>query len=401
MAQKTSAISFFAVEEISRFASLISTLSEEDPETGAFVKETQTLLEATKYEDIYEKFSKKTELLLSLEPKEYEKVFNLLIALICQASNNNLSKLVKNVITPISSSPSGDSHQKLRILSNLYNSLEPNSNVRYEVFTAILKVAANNDEIDHIAPQLEDLDQLLTLWGSALKEKRELYLLVSDLLKSSSRHQREAFEFLVKFLQSYDSTDAKTLKSVNTQAVNVIKSAIRIPSVLNFEDVYRLDAVRALGSTPLVDLLKIFLDQTLKDYRAFTKKHAGFVAKEGLSEEENVRKMRVLSLASLASKHIDGEVPYALIAESLELKDDSVEIWVIDGIRAGLLDAKMNQLKKTVVVSRSIHRVFTKDQWAQLGERVDEWRNNLKEVLQVIANAKLIAASQEAPAIVN
>ncbi|KAJ3218966.1 hypothetical protein HDU67_003330 [Dinochytrium kinnereticum] len=370
----------------------------EDAESGKFITETQALLADEKYEEIYEKFSKKTEFLLTMDPKDYEKVFNLLISLVCQGSENT-AKLVKNVITPISSSPAGECHHKLRILSNIYNSLDPHSPIRYDIFVAIIKVAAANDEIDHIIAQLDSIDHMVSWWGVKLAAKRELYLLISETLRASPHHQRESFEFLVKFLETYNGCDSKALKTVNTHAINAIKSAIKIPSILNFEDVYRLDAVRALGNTPLVDLLKIFLDQTLKDYRAFTKKNSGFVAKEGLKEDDNVRKMRVLSLASLASKHIDGEIPYAVIAESLELKDDSVEIWVIDGIRAGLLDAKMNQLKKTVVVSRSIHRVFTKDQWKQLGDRVDEWRTNLKEVLQVLANAKLIAASQEPPVV--
>ncbi|KAI8853549.1 hypothetical protein BC829DRAFT_382310 [Chytridium lagenaria] len=386
----TSAISFFAPEEVLKFASLVSTLEGEDAETGKFAAETQSLMNAEKYEEVYERFSKKTKVLLTVEAKEFERVFNFLIAVVLQTTPENLAKLVKNVIQPISTSPAGECQQKLRILSNLYNSLDPHSPIRYDVFVAILKVAATNDELEHI---------LLAYWGVPLASKRELYLLISDTLKASPSYKRESYEFLVKYLETFNGTDAKTLKTASSHATTAVKNAISIPSVLNFEDVYRLDAVRALGATPLIDLLKVFLDQTLKEYRAFTKKHSAFVKKEGLNEEDNVRKIRVLSLASLASKHIDGEVPYSVIAETLELKDDSVEIWVIDGIRAGLLDAKMNQLKKTVVVSRSIHRVFSKDQWKQLGERVDEWRANLKDVLQVLANAKLIAASQEPPVI--
>ncbi|KAJ3112266.1 hypothetical protein HDU96_004746 [Phlyctochytrium bullatum] len=351
----TSAVSFFAVEEISKFASLVSSLKEEDAETGNFVAEIQSLLTEEKYEEAYDKFSKETSLLLTLDSKEYERVFNFLIALICQANPENLSQLVSNVITPVVESEQGDCHHKLRILDS-------HNAIRYDVFVAIVKVAAKNEELDHVTSQLDNIDRLVASWGVGVAEKRKLFLLISDILKESpllyvyvpSRitfsRKRESFEFLLKALATYNGADQKALKAVQQLAAEAVKSAIRIPSVLNFEEVYRLDAVRALGNSPLLDLLKIFTEGSLKDYRAFTKKNASLVAKEGLNEEDNVRKMRVLSLASLASRHVDGEIPYSVIAGALEITDDSVEIWVIDGIRAGLLDAKMNQLTKTVVV---------------------------------------------------
>ena len=55
-----------------------------------------------------------------------------------------------------------------------------------------------------------------------------------------------------------------------------------------------------------------------------------------------------------------------------------------------MLEAKLNQVHRTILVNRSTYRTFTKDQWMQLADRLAGWQESLADILQVIANAKLI-----------
>ncbi|KAJ3193934.1 hypothetical protein HK101_003782 [Irineochytrium annulatum] len=398
-----SAVSFFLAQEAERLAELIGKLKGEDEEGGPFVTDSRALLEKAKYEDIYTKFTAETKLLLTVDIKDLERVFNLLIALIVQANEITLPKLLKNITDPIVASESGDAHLKLKILSNLYNSLDSSDALRYNVLLAVIEVAAKNDELDLLIPQLAHVDNLLKGWNSSVEQKRALYQLVAKKLKEGGL-DREAFDFSLRLLRTYEGGDAATLSGayVSSIAAETVKEALRINTILNFEEVFGLAAVQALKKKQpkLFQLLQIFLDQTLKEYTAFAKSNKDFIKTEGLDENESIRKMRLLSLASLGSHHVDGEVPYSTIAEALDIKVGEVELWVIDGISSGLLDAKMDQLRKIVVVTRSSYRVFSDKQWDQLGDKIADWRNNLKEVLQVIANAKLLAASQEAAVVV-
>lgn len=43
------------------------------------------------------------------------------------------------------------------------------------------------------------------------------------------------------------------------------------------------------------------------------------------------RKLKLLILGDLGSKNIGRELPYAEIAPTLQISEDEVEIWVIDG----------------------------------------------------------------------
>lgn len=61
-----------------------------------------------------------------------------------------------------------------------------------------------------------------------------------------------------------------------------------------------------------------------------------------------MRKMRLLSLASLGAE--SNEVPYALIAQTLQIPEEDVEMWIIDAVSAKLIEAKLNQVKRVANV---------------------------------------------------
>ena len=95
-------------------------------------------------------------------------------------------------------------------------------------------------------------------------------------------------------------------------------------------------------------------------------------------------KMRLLTLASLASSTPSRSLPYATIASALGIADSEVEKWVIDTIRAGLVEGKLSQLRSEFLVHRATYRVFGEKQWAEVQGRLFVWRRSLEGVLSVI-----------------
>jgi len=63
-------------------------------------------------------------------------------------------------------------------------------------------------------------------------------------------------------------------------------------------------------------------------------------------------------------------------------------MWVIDVIRAGLVEGKLSQSNQTFLIHRSTYRVFGDNQWREVASRLDLWRNSLQGVLQVIQQEK-------------
>jgi translation initiation factor 3 subunit M len=67
-----------------------------------------------------------------------------------------------------------------------------------------------------------------------------------------------------------------------------------------------------------------------------------------VSHTDSYKKIRLLSLASLAAE--SREIPYELIAQTLQFEAGEVETWVIAAIGAELLDARMDQVRRVVLV---------------------------------------------------
>lgn len=191
-----------------------------------------------------------------------------------------------------------------------------------------------------------------------------------------------ALDFLLKKLATFEEND----NQVVALAKEVVLRAIGMDNFFAFEDLLQYSSIQKLKGTEEYELLDIFLNGTLSTYQEFAKSHAGLIQ----DAEKNIHKMRLLSLASLGSENLARELTYADIAKNLQIQEEEVEMWVIDVIRAGLVEAKLDQLNKTVIVHRSIYRVFGQEQWKKLSTSLSAWKENLNEILAVIGNAKLM-----------
>ena len=104
--------------------------------------------------------------------------------------------------------------------------------------------------------------------------------------------------------------------------------------------------------------------------------------------------MRLLTLASLAASTPSRSLPYAHVARALQVPAEDVEMWVIDVIRAGLVEGKLSQLNQTFLIHLSTYRVFGEKQWTEVQGRLDTWRGSLNGVLEVVRNERIKMASE-------
>ncbi|KAF9423626.1 hypothetical protein BGZ94_008221 [Podila epigama] len=378
-------------EQVAELATYISSLRGDEEQ--ALVKEVVPLVEANKLAEATKVLVKESKTLLEAPEKEFESAFNLLVAIaVVEAEKTVINDILKTVGTE----PTQKTALKFRVLSNIFNTLPANSSLRLSVFTSIVDLAAASDDMDLILPQLQYVSSWVKEWGVGSEEERVLLLTLSDRLKGAD-FQYQSLEFLLKTLTTYNGADVAGQEEKATRA---IVESIALPDVLNFENLLKIDAVQALKSKAVYELLSVFMSGNVQDYRALLKKHSGLIKTLGLDEEETLRKIRLLSLASLGSENLARELSYEEIAKALEVDESEVELWVIDVIRAGLVEAKLNQLSKVVVVNRSIYRTFGTAQWQQLSQRLNGWKQSLTDILQVVANAKLTTGAAVSTAVI-
>ena len=124
------------------------------------------------------------------------------------------------------------------------------------------------------------------------------------------------------------------------------------------------------------------------EFLAFTSDKAAlaFMEARSLPLEACATKMRLLTLVSLG--HAKKELTYAAIADALKVGTGDVESWVMQAIGAGLVTAKMDQVREIVAVSMCAERDFGQRQWERLHGNLTEWRDSIRGLLTVLQNAR-------------
>jgi translation initiation factor 3 subunit M len=323
---------------------------------------------------------------------EFIAAYNLLIHLVRQSPNMNifLPKICSHLSAPITSSPLNGGGLALSVLGTLFNTLPAaHSGLRYHILISVLRVIRATSNFETLRPQLKQLDKWLEDWQMEDSEDRKLYLAVSDVAADAGEDE-QSYTYLLRALRTFPTEEVASTES-RELSLRALKSALTHPTHFDFQDITDLDSIQALrNSDPIYfQLLEIFNSDVLDDFNDFKDEHDGWVDESGLDGDALNRKMRLLTLASIAaSSGQTRSLPYASIAKALQIPSEDVEMWVIDVIRAGLVEGKLSQLNQTFLIHRSTYRVFGENQWREVSSRLDMWRNSLAGVLQVVQMEK-------------
>ena len=323
---------------------------------------------------------------------EIQAAYNLLIHIIKQSPSQPemfLSRICQYLSKPITTSPQNGAGLALSILSTVYNTVPADSEARFHIFRAVLSVVKASGNFETLKSQLKNLDQWIAQWDIDAEEQRQLYMEISDTAESSGETD-ESYAYLLRAIRTIpnDESSSQEAQKLSTQA---LKAALVHPTHFDFEDLASLDAVQALKKSDetAFELLEIFTSDNLDAFSDFKTEHDGWLEKQGLDESKLDRKMRLLTLASLAAhENQKRTLSCAQIAKALQVPEDEVEMWVIDVIRAGLVEGKLSQLKQEFLIHRSTYRVFGEKQWLEVGTRLDMWKASLTDVLAVIRTEK-------------
>ena len=330
--------------------------------------------------------------------------YNLLIHLVFQSPNMHmfLPKLCQTISQPITSSPQNGPGLALAVLTTIFNILSSDNDLRYHVFAAILKVVRQSGSYELLKPRLKNLQVWFAEWESDDEEQRKLLLEIADIAKECSepeyayrsspplkvcpdKKHRESYRYLLLALHTIPPSESTT-PTARSLSIRTLKTALTQPTLFTFHELINLDSVQALRSSDstIYELLEIFNAEILDEYIDFLDEHDDFLAEQGLDEAILERKMRLLTFASLAAQSHTRSLPYASISKALRIPVEDVEMWVIDVIRAGLVEGKLSQLTSEFLVHRSSYRVFGEKQWREVASGLEKWKDNLRSVLEIL-----------------
>jgi len=289
---------------------------------------------------------------------------------------------------------------RLKLLSQLFNLLNTRVSqaFRLSVFVDLLRCTYRNGLSDSVAEQLahppNDLQQQLVTFQSSDKslEVREMNLLLSQIFQQANRLE-ETQKHRILYLQSMQSATKQDLEKASNIALEAIKEELASKNLSSIYALMNLKIVQSFAKSSIANqsnafqLLNIFANEDVKAYDSFFQEKKAFIKEFGLSHEELLRKIRILTLSSLGGS---GEtVSYETLRGALQVKDnDEVEIIIIDAVRAGRLDAKIDQENQQVFIERVSPRAFAQQTWKQLSTNVQKWTDDVARVLQMLQDAQ-------------
>ncbi|KAF2405548.1 eukaryotic translation initiation factor 3 subunit M [Trichodelitschia bisporula] len=379
-------------ELIDELAQYIDNLRKsQNGEGPAISQEVNNLVQEKKMEEALKKLVTASAVLNTAPEKEIIAAYNLLLHITRQAPKPEmfLPKICSNLTKPIPSSPNNGAGIALAILSTIFNITSPDKETRFHIFMGILSVIRSSSNFETLKPQLKNIEAWLAAWEIDDEDQRKLYLEVAEAALASGEGN-EAYGYLIRALRTVP-TDESSSEEARKLALRALKFALIHPAHFDFQDLTSLDAIQALRKSDPVhfELLEIFTSEMLDDFNDFKDEHDDWIESQNLDRDALNRKMRLLTLTSLAAQASQTRaLPYAHIAKALQVPTEDVEMWVIDVIRAGLVEGKLSQLNQQFLIHRSTYRVFGENQWREVAARLDMWRKSLIGVLGVVRQEK-------------
>lgn len=145
--------------------------------------EVKPLIEKDQQDEVLKKIIVASSTLNSVPEKEFTAAYNLLVFLVMQSPNADkmLSRVCDNLMKPVTSSPQNGPALALGALTNIFNMLKPDSEIRYHVFSAIVRFVKQYSMFDSLKKYLRKLDLWVEQWGIDAAEQRKLFEEIADV----------------------------------------------------------------------------------------------------------------------------------------------------------------------------------------------------------------------------
>ncbi|XP_021541016.1 LOW QUALITY PROTEIN: eukaryotic translation initiation factor 3 subunit M [Neomonachus schauinslandi] len=312
---------------------------------------------------------------LKEDDKDVESVMNSVVSLLLILEPDKQEALIESLCEKLVKFREGERPSlRLQLLSNLFHGMDKNTPVRYTVYCSLIKVAASCGAIQYIPTELDQVRKWISDWNLTTEKKHTLLRLLYEALVDCKKSDA-ASKVMVELLGSYTEDNASQAR---VDAHRCIVRALKDPNAFLFDHLLTLKPVKFLEGELIHDLLTIFVSAKLASYVKFYQNNKDFIDSLGLLHDQNMAKMRLLTFMGMAVEN--KEISFDTMQQELQIGADDVEAFVIDAVRTKMVYCKIDQTQRKVVVSHSTHRTFGKQQWQQLYDTLNAWKQNLNKV---------------------
>jgi len=321
------------------------------------------------------------------DPKDIEGIVNSILSLLFMIPIENGEELVSLLCDQFQTgASSGKANLSVKLLHNLFHGYPIKTPFLYKVLSTWYKVGGEARAAANVIPKdLKKVQGWLENWGVTVEQRQTLLRSLYDL-QCSSGNATEASKVMIALLEGYGEENVE--QAAEDARKYIIRSLADSKTYL-YDEVLSLQPVAALKGESIHQLLSIFVNGNLQDYVTFHAENEDLVASWGLSHEQNLRKMQLLTMIDLiGASH---EIAFDVIEEKLSVTKENVEEFIIDALHSKLIRGKIDHFGRKLLVSQACPRVFGREQWQVLADRLSRWRNDIAKVSDKLESVRIMA----------
>lgn len=330
--------------------------------------------------------------LAKLSDKEFEPAFYLLVYLLHELEGSSFEELLQKDSTVVKllieatppQVPSLRDRRSLKpttilsVINTFFNYLPANSPTRVYLVELIFNIVANTN-IDFALVQSAIGDNLVSWLEAANASEAEIKRLFWFFIKLDTAFTLKSLQLIKAFTSQFSLS--------LTELHDLINFALS-SSVVDVSFLVNNNVASALQANSSDDLTQTFIRYTSGEL---------VTTAPGILSEAVHAKSKILALAKFFVQSDDAgknsfkysDIPTELVSSSVEF-----EKLLIDSIKAGVIEGKLNQVDETFYLVRVNRFVLAGDQekiahdWETVKKSLVQWKESLNNINEIVKNAK-------------
>merc|ERR1712029_328226 len=178
---------------------------------------------------------------------------------------------------------------------------------------ALVILAGRTQQVGLVYTDMETLKSQFAGCPPTNEQWQELYKLLHEVLRSCKMSE-EASQVMIELLDTYTTENASQARE---ETHKCIVASLADPNTFLLDHLLQLKPVKFLEGELIHDLLRIFVSEKLEAYQKFYENHREFVHNLGLTHEDNMTKMKLLTFMQLAETK--SEIRFGEIQQHMQI----------------------------------------------------------------------------------
>lgn len=219
----------------------------------------------------------------------------------------------------------------------------------------------------------------------------ETIILKMDIQQDKPQRKVAYLKYICTYLQSFvdakkNQQECATYQEKVTEIAMVLGVQIPILSIGNCIDLMQFDVFQG-NTTALHPLFQLLWSKSSSAKELKDVDDKVFV-KYNLDKDECATKLKLLSLCKYAPCTPES-VSYEHVAQTLEVKVDEVEMWIVKAMTVNVVECRIDQLNKQIHFTRSLARgTFGMEQYQNMLSRLQSWKVSMNQALANVQDKK-------------